>query len=187
MSVLFRSINPKNNKLYRTFEAVSNKDLEAQIDRSYQRFRYKYAQGHTRIERRFEKLGYLSQILLDNKSRYAELMTQEMGKPIVQAEAEIDKCIAHLKYYIENTDRFIQDEELDIINPNQSGVITHQPLGPTLVIMPWNFPFWLPFKSIIPPMIMGNSIMLKHSPSTPLCAMAIQEAMTEAGFGKGEF
>jgi len=56
-----------------------------------------------------------------------------------------------------------------------------------VVILPWNFPFWLAFKSVIPPIVMGNSILLKHSPSTPLCAQAIQEAMGEAGFGKGEF
>ena len=118
MSAVFRSINPKNNKLHRTFEAVSSKDLEGLIDRSYQRFRYKYAQGHSRIQRRFEKLGYLQQILAENKQKYAGLMTQEMGKPITQAEGEIDKCISHLKYYIENAERFVQDEELDIINPN---------------------------------------------------------------------
>ena len=53
--------------------------------------------------------------------------------------------------------------------------------------MPWNFPFWLPFKSAIPPLIMGNSILMKHSPSTPLCSLAIHEAMCEAGFGKGEY
>ena len=82
MSVAFKSINPKNNKLYRTFEAISNKEVDQVIDRSYQRFRYKYAQGNTRLNRRFEKLGYLAEILKENKPRYAELMTQEMGKPI---------------------------------------------------------------------------------------------------------
>jgi len=67
----------------------------------------------------------------------------------------------------------------------------HQPLGPTLgkhflvsdffaVICPWNFPFWLPFKTAIPPLIIGNSILLKHSPSTPLCALALQEIFNEA-------
>ena len=59
-------------------------------------------------------------------------MTQEMGKPITQAEGEIDKCISHIQYYIDNTERFLADEELDIMNPNNSGIITHQPLGPTL-------------------------------------------------------
>ena len=116
MSVAFRSINPKNNKLHRTFEALSNRELETVIDRSYQRFRYKYAQGHTRLSRRFEKLGYLQDILTENKAKYAALMTQEMGKPITQAEGEIDKCITHLQYYIDNSQRFLRDEELSIAN-----------------------------------------------------------------------
>jgi succinate-semialdehyde dehydrogenase / glutarate-semialdehyde dehydrogenase len=77
------------------------------------------------LSRRFEKLGYLSDILAENKPEYAKLMTQEMGKPIVQSEAEIDKCILHLKYYVENSERFLADEPLDMINQSQSGIITH--------------------------------------------------------------
>ena len=75
MSAIFKSINPKNNKLHRTFEAIPYKDLDGVIERSYQRFRYKYAQGHSRLLRRFEKLGYLKQNLIENKTRYAMLMT----------------------------------------------------------------------------------------------------------------
>ena len=96
-----------------------------------------------------------------------------MGKPITQAEAEIEKCILHLDYYILNSSRFLKTEQLDV-QPSNLGEILHQPLGPTLgkyfsrltleVIMPWNFPFWLPFKSVIPPLVLGNSILLKHSP-----------------------
>ena len=67
------------------------------------------------------------------------------------------------------------------------GTIIHQPLGPILSIVPWNFPFWIPFKAIIPPLVLGNSIIMKHSPSTPLSALALEEAFTEAGFGKGEY
>lgn len=100
-------------------------------------------------------------------------MAQEMGKPVTQGEGEVDKCISHLQYYIDNTEQFLENEELKLANKNNSGIIKHQPLGPTLVIMPWNFPFWVPFKSFVPPMVMGNSIIMKHSPSTPLCALAI--------------
>jgi len=75
MSIAFRSINPKNNKLYRTFEAIGNNELEKSIERSYQRFRYKYAQGHLRLKRRFEKLTYLQQILAEKKTVYAGLIT----------------------------------------------------------------------------------------------------------------
>jgi len=114
MSIAFKSINPKNNKLYRTFEAITHKELDETIKRSYNRFRYKYAQGHTRLDRRFEKMGYLKQILTENRDEYAALMTQEMGKPILQAEAEIDKCITHLDYYVANSQRFLDDEELKL-------------------------------------------------------------------------
>jgi len=107
MSVTFRSINPKNNKLHRTFEAITNRELEQVVDRSYQRFRYKYAQGHSRLQRRFQKLGYLQDILRENKATYAALITQEMGKPISESEGEIDKCVAHLQWYVDNTERFL--------------------------------------------------------------------------------
>lgn len=63
--------------------------------------------------------------MTENRAKYAGLITQEMGKPIAQAEGEIDKCISHLQYYIDNTDRFIHDEELTLSNPNQMGIITH--------------------------------------------------------------
>lgn len=92
-----------------------------------------------------------------------------------------------MDYYIQNAERFLEDEELSLSNQAHRGIITHQPLGPILVIMPWNFPFWLPFKACIPPMVSGNSIMLKHAPSTPLCAQALHDAFAEAGFGKGEY
>ena len=85
-----------------------------------------------RLQRRFEKLGYLRDILTDRKEEYAALMTQEMGKPITQSRGEIDRCISHLQYYIENTERFLEDEELSMANQAQTGLITHQPLGPTL-------------------------------------------------------
>ena len=107
MSVAFRSINPKNNKIHRTFEAISSRDLDAKIERSYQRFRFKFLQGFSRIEKTKERLGFLQQILRENRETYASLITQEMGKPIAQAEGEVDKCIAHLQYYADNMETFI--------------------------------------------------------------------------------
>ena len=94
------------------------------------------------------------------------MVTKEMGKPIAQSVGEIDKSIAHLDYYIENSAHFLEPEPLDL-KSGHTGQIIHQPLGPILVIQPWNFPVWLPFKTCIPPLILGNSIMLKHSESTP--------------------
>lgn len=124
--------------------------------------------------------------MAENRQKYAELITFEMGKPIAQAQGEINKCIEHIDYYIHNADQWLQEEKLDLSSGSHGKILT-QPLGPTLVIMPWNFPFWLPFKAALPPMVLGNSILMKHSPSTPLCAEALEEAFAEAGFGKGEY
>ena len=77
-------------------------------------------------------MGYLQDILRERKEEYAALMTQEMGKPITQSRGEIDKCIGHLQYYIDNAGEFMADEELRMMNNTQDGIITHQPLGPTL-------------------------------------------------------
>ena len=78
----------------------------------------KYSQSHSELSRRFEKLSILQTILAKNKQEYAKLITQEMGKPISQSEAEIDKCISHCQYYIDNSVRHLTDEQLDVINPN---------------------------------------------------------------------
>jgi len=110
-----------------------------------------------------------------------------MGKPIVQSEGEVAKCISQLDYYINNAQGFMEAEELRLAQQGVTGTIVHQPLGPILTIVPWNFPFWLPFKSAIPPLVLGNSIMLKQSPSTPLCGIALAEAFEEAGFVDGEY
>jgi len=129
MTTVFRSINPKNNKLAKTFEAISNTALEKKIDRSYQRFRYKYSQGLEGLPRRYQKLGFLKEILEERRDELATAVVQEMGKPIGQAHGEITKSIQHLDYYMNHSDQFLAPEKLDI-SSGQKGVLIHQPLGP---------------------------------------------------------
>ena len=84
MSVIFKSINPVNGRIYRTFETIANNQLDKCVESSYARFRHKYHIGvHAKLERRFEKMTKLSQILHENRQEYANLITLEMGKPIV--------------------------------------------------------------------------------------------------------
>ena len=110
----------------------------------------------------------------------SETVTNEMGKPIGQARAEIDKSIAHVNYYIKNAADFMKDEEVAM--KNGFAKIRMQPLGPTLVILPWNFPVWLTFKSCLAPLLLGNQIILKHSPSTPQSAILMESVFRQAGF-----
>ena len=130
-SSLYRSVNPKNNKLLKTYETISSTALEKNIEASYQRFRQNYT-NKDHLPERFERMAYLSRAFTERKQEFASIITTEMGKPINQAKGELDRIIAHLNFYIANTERFLEDEHLDVTNPNHTGYIKHFPLGPTL-------------------------------------------------------
>ena len=95
-----------------------------------------------------------------------------MGKPLAQSEGEVEKCFQHIEYSIKHSLGFMEDRILQ--TRQHKAFITHNSTGPFLDIVPWNFPFWMPFKSMIPPLVLGNPILMKHAPSTPLCAEAIE-------------
>lgn len=120
--------------------------------------------------------GYLRQ----NKLKFAGIMTAEMGKPIVESEAEIEKCAINCDYYAENAERFLREE------PRTSGAtesyIQYAPLGVILAVMPWNYPFWQVFRFAAPALMAGNTAILKHASNVPQCALAIEEVFREAGF-----
>lgn len=136
-------------------------------------------------ERQF-KLNRLIDVLTERKDEFATLISNEMGKPIKQAVEEMDKTIGHINYYVEKSPEFLATEDLDL-SSGQQGAIYTQPLGVTLVILPFNFPFWMPFKSALGSMMIGNPIIMKHSQSTPQCAQALEDAFLEAGFTSSEF
>lgn len=89
-----------------------------------------------------------------------------MGKPIAQSIAEIEKAAGHIDYYINKSKEFLATEDL-ILQTGDNGSVILQPLGPTLVIVPYNFPFWMPFKSALGAIMIGNSIIMKHSTIVP--------------------
>ena len=120
------------------------------------------------VKVRMEKLRKVQELLRERRILMAEMMTAEMGKPLAQSEGEIDKCISHIDYSIEKSLEFMRDE---IIPTRQlKSFITCEPVGPFLDIVPWNYPYWMPFKSMIPPLVLGNPILLKGSPSTVSCS-----------------
>ena len=124
-------------------------------------------------------------ILRGRKEKYARTMSLEMGKPIVQGEAEIEKCAWGCDYYAEHAEAFLADQ------PRQTeasrSYIGFDPLGPVLAIMPWNFPFWQVFRFAAPALMAGNTAILKHASNVPRCALQIDEVFREAGFPEGVF
>ncbi len=139
----------------------------------------------TPLHERCTLIHKAGQILRDNIDEYARLISQEMGKLIVESRAEIEKCASACDYYAENSPSFLKDE---IIQSDASkSYVSHQPLGTILAIMPWNFPFWQVFRFAIPTLIAGNTGVLKHASNVPECALAIEKVFQLAGFPTGVF
>jgi succinate-semialdehyde dehydrogenase/glutarate-semialdehyde dehydrogenase len=111
-------------------------------------------------------------------------MTREMGKPIGAAEAEAEKCAWALDHYAEKAPEYLQDEGVD---PPAEARVVHEPLGPVLAVMPWNFPYWQVIRFAAPSLAAGNVGLLKHASNVPGCAQAIEDLFLEAGFPEGAF
>ena len=124
-------------------------------------------------------------VLRADKARYAALMTSEMGKPIVEAEAEVEKCAWTAGWIAENAERLLADEPVE--STATESYVRFQPLGVILAVMPWNFPFWQAFRAGLPALSAGNVMLLKHSSNVPQAALAIEEVFREAGVPEGVF
>lgn len=139
-----------------------------------------FSQLHSRLE----KLSRAAEILRKNKQIYAEIMTQEMGKPISQSISEIEKCAWVCDYYVENAENMLQNEQFS--TEFTKSYAAFRPLGVVLAVMPWNFPFWQVFRFAAPALSAGNICLLKHASNTMGSALAIQSIFDEA-FGEGYF
>ena len=140
----------------------------------------------TSFQHRRRLLTDAADVLRDRTDEYAELMTEEMGKPISQARSEVEKCAWLCEYYAETAEEHLADEVLGG-DPTAKTLVSYEPLGPVLAIMPWNFPFWQVFRFAAPNLAAGNVGLLKHASNVPGCAEAIESVFREAGFPEGAF
>jgi succinate-semialdehyde dehydrogenase/glutarate-semialdehyde dehydrogenase len=134
---------------------------------------------------RAELLRAAARQLRAQRDPYARLVTEEMGKPIGQAESEIEKCAWGCEYYAEHGERFLASEV--IATDAGRSLVRYEPLGPVLAVMPWNFPFWQVIRFAAPALMAGNVGILKHASNVPRCALALEELFRTAGFPAGVF
>ena len=174
------SINPATDEVLRTFDAHTREQVEDAIAAAQDAF---VAWRARSFAERAVPMNRLAALLRERSDRYARLMTLEMGKPITEAKAEIEKCALGCEFFAENAERFLSPEIVK--TTAQKSYVAYEPLGIVLAVMPWNFPFWQVIRFAAPAFMAGNAAILKHASNVPQCALAIEEAFRDAGFPDG--
>jgi len=137
----------------------------------------------TALTERIRHIENLKVKLLENKQEYAESISREMGKPITQSIAEVEKCGLLCDYYIHNAPVFLQGRT--ITTEATESYVTYEPLGVLLGVMPWNFPFWQVFRFAIPSIVAGNTVVVKHASNVPETAQIIETLCRDSGLPEG--
>jgi succinate-semialdehyde dehydrogenase/glutarate-semialdehyde dehydrogenase len=176
------TINPCTGETLEVFEPLTPEQVDAKLSLSAAAFSMYRSKP---FEVRAACMSRLGEILERDKEPLAHLITIEMGKPLIDAVHEIEKCATVCRYYARHAQQYLADE---IIETNASrSFVRYLPLGPVFAIMPWNYPFWQVIRFLAPALMAGNTGLLKHASNVPQCALAIERACLEAGFGEGVF
>jgi succinate-semialdehyde dehydrogenase/glutarate-semialdehyde dehydrogenase len=174
MKEVFFSIDPSTNEKRGEFvrhEAAEIDECLEKLKKTFESWRLASLEDRKRV------LFSLERSLIDQKESLAQLITQEMGKPILQSIAEIEKSALVCRFYAENAENFLEPRQA-----TASARVHLEPLGTLLLIMPWNFPFWQVFRVLAPNLILGNVCLLKHASNVPRCALAIEKMFLDYEF-----
>jgi succinate-semialdehyde dehydrogenase / glutarate-semialdehyde dehydrogenase len=176
------SLSPLTGELLREYEQHTDEDVERKLALAAATFReYRKVPFAERAAMMVRAAGILER----EKEIFGRMMTEEMGKTFKSAVQEAEKCAFGCRFYAENAERFLADEDART-NASRS-FVRYQPIGPVLAVMPWNFPFWQVFRFAAPALMAGNVGLLKHASNVPQCALAIEDVFRRAGFGEGVF
>jgi succinate-semialdehyde dehydrogenase/glutarate-semialdehyde dehydrogenase len=176
------SINPTNGTVVKTYTEDSEKKVVSKIEKAQSAW---LKWRDTSFKERSALLAQTANLLRTRKGELAALMAKEMGKPVRDGIAEVEKCALACDYYSGNGANFLKDERIE--TDASKSYVSFQPLGVVLAIMPWNFPFWQAFRFLAPGLMAGNCGLLKHASNVPGCALAIEKVLLDAGFPKGVF
>jgi acyl-CoA reductase-like NAD-dependent aldehyde dehydrogenase len=174
------SVNPATEEVLRSYEPHTPAQVEEALAQAQAAFTVWRSRA---FAERAVPMRKLAAVLRERSGDYARLMSLEMGKPIGEAKAEIEKCAGGCVYYADNAARFLTEEAAET-NARKS-YVRFDPLGIVLAVMPWNFPFWQVIRFGAPALAAGNAVVLKHASNVPQCALAIEEAVRDAGFPDG--
>jgi succinate-semialdehyde dehydrogenase / glutarate-semialdehyde dehydrogenase len=174
------SQNPATGEILKTFESISEKELIEKLDlakKMQKRWR------ETSLAEREKLMCKFADLLREKREELAMLITLEMGCPIVQARTEIEKCASIAEMFGSHTVEYLKAEKHEI--GAKESYVRFDPLGTLFHIAPWNYPFYLALRPIIPALMAGNTVVLKHASNVPQISLMIEKMFLEAGFGLG--
>ncbi|WP_461533399.1 NAD-dependent succinate-semialdehyde dehydrogenase [Sinomicrobium sp.] len=177
---MLQSINPYSSQKVYEIREYSEQQINEAIDRADKR--YQSWREVTFSERKKLMLNAATE-LRKNKREYATTITEEMGKPISQSLAEVEKCAWVCEYYAKNAAQQLADKLIE--TEAYKSYVSYAPIGVVLAVMPWNFPFWQVFRFAAPALMAGNVGLLKHASNVMKSASLIEEVFRRAGFPDG--
>ena len=176
------TVNPATGQLGKSYDETSLDDARAAASAAHQAF---LKWRRTSFAERSAVIHRTSEVLRARKDEFAQLMTEEMGKTLTDGRAEVEKCAFHCDWFADHAEAYLANEPVDF--DGEEAFVTFNPLGIVLAIMPWNFPFWQVFRFAAPALMAGNGALLKHASNVPGCALAIEDALHEAGVPRDLF
>ncbi len=176
------SLNPATNQLLQKFASWDASRLRQALEKTRDA---QQSWAQTDFASRAGVLCEVAKHLRLQRDRYAALITQEMGKPLREARAEVEKCAGVCDYYAQHAADFMRSEPVE--SDAGKSYVAYYPLGVVLAIMPWNFPFWQVFRAAVPALMAGNAVVLKHAPNVPQCALVLEQIFRECALPEDMF
>lgn len=172
-----QTINPATGQVIQSYDEMSSAQVNGIINDvhdAHQQWR------NSDFSKRRQQLLALADLLQQRAQDFANIITQEMGKPISQARAEVDKCVALCEYYAQHAEAYLSPRQID--THYSKSYVSYEPLGVVFAIMPWNYPLWQVMRFLAPTLMTGNAAILSHAPISTGCALMIEQLVADAGY-----
>jgi acyl-CoA reductase-like NAD-dependent aldehyde dehydrogenase len=175
------TINPATEEILNKYNIMTKEEVNTIVKKA----RNAYKEWEKDLDKRIDSLYDVSKELRKNKENLSRTATNEMGKAIKEARAEVDKCVWAIEYFADNGKNFIHDESFN--TDARKSTIKFEALGVIGSIMPWNFPYWQALRFAAPSLVVGNTIVLKPASATMQCGIEIENIFKKAGLFDGIF
>ena len=176
----YQSVNPYTGELLRSFPFHTDEEMLHALERAHSRFT-----SFGTLAERTAILRKATDLMIERREELASLVTMEMGKRIQESRDEVNLSAAILAYYADHAERFLAKQPLE--STVGEAWVEFEPIGVLVGVEPWNYPYYQLVRFVGPSFALGNTILLKHAPGIPQCALAFEKILTDAGAPEGAY